>query len=146
MSDRTNTHDEPQGGDFTTDAAGKSSRTDCDGNSWWEDRSIAQKILLGIGIGILVAGAIFLFGLVTKLLWNWLMPEIFGLPRLTYWQAWGLLILSCILFKGLGSGESGGRRDRKRKRHLRRYMQKDWTPGGNASSESPGAPQTSSVD
>ena len=65
-----------------------------------------MKILLGIGFGILGIGLLALFGLVVMLLWNWLMPEIFGLKRLTYWQAWGLLVLCWILFKELGSGGS----------------------------------------
>jgi hypothetical protein len=33
-------------------------------------------------------------------LWNWLMPEIFGLRAITYWQAAGLMALSWILFRG----------------------------------------------
>lgn len=33
------------------------------------------------------------------LLWNWLMPEIFGLTEITMWQALGLMLLSSILFK-----------------------------------------------
>lgn len=33
------------------------------------------------------------------LLWNWLMPEIFGLCTLTFWQSCGLLVLSGLLFK-----------------------------------------------
>jgi hypothetical protein len=39
-------------------------------------------------------------------LWNWLMPLIFGLPTLTYWQAVGLFILSKILLGGFGGGSS----------------------------------------
>lgn len=31
-------------------------------------------------------------------LWNWLMPVIFGLTVISFWQALGLLILSKILF------------------------------------------------
>lgn len=31
-------------------------------------------------------------------LWNWLMPVIFGLTMITFWQALGLLVLSKILF------------------------------------------------
>ncbi len=38
------------------------------------------------------------FGLFVMLLWNWLMPEVFGLRPLTYWQAWGLVLLAHILF------------------------------------------------
>ena len=33
-------------------------------------------------------------------LWNWLMPSIFGLHAITYWQALGLMILSWLLFRG----------------------------------------------
>jgi hypothetical protein len=96
-----------------------------DMDNWWEDRSLPQKILLGIGFGILGIGLLALCGWVVMLLWNWLMPEIFGLKRLDYWKAWGLLALCTILFKGFGSGGSAGRSDRKRKRHLRRYMRED---------------------
>jgi hypothetical protein len=45
-----------------------------------------------------------LMGLVVQLLWNALMPDIFGLPMLGYWKALGLLILSRLLFGGLGGG------------------------------------------
>jgi len=99
---------------------------ECNEWGWWEDRSLPQKILIGIGFGILGIGLLFLCGWVVMLLWNWLMPDIFGLKPLTYWQAWGLLVLSHILFKGFGSGHHGnGRSDRKRRRHLRRYMKED---------------------
>jgi hypothetical protein len=39
-------------------------------------------------------------GVALMLLWNWLMPEIFGLPVISYWQALGLLALTHLLFKG----------------------------------------------
>lgn len=32
-------------------------------------------------------------------LWNWLMPDIFGLKEISFWQALGLSFLSTILFK-----------------------------------------------
>jgi hypothetical protein len=97
----------------------------CSEWGWWEDRSLPQKILIGIGFGILGIGMLFVFGWVVMLLWNWLMPDIFGLKRLTYWQAWGLLVLSHILFKGFGSGHGSARSDRKRRRHLRRYLREE---------------------
>jgi hypothetical protein len=53
----------------------------------------------GIGI-MLVTCAV--FGVVVMLLWNMLMPQIFALPFLNYWQAAGLLILARLLFGGLG--------------------------------------------
>ena len=40
-------------------------------------------------------------------LWNWLMPAVFGLHMITYWQAVGILILSKILFGGFRGGRSG---------------------------------------
>jgi hypothetical protein len=33
------------------------------------------------------------------LLWNWLMPEIFGLKTITIIQAFGVSVLSAFLFK-----------------------------------------------
>lgn len=33
-------------------------------------------------------------------LWNWLMPALFGLVTITYWQALGLLTLVRLLFGG----------------------------------------------
>ncbi|OHD74477.1 MAG: hypothetical protein A2177_12815 [Spirochaetes bacterium RBG_13_68_11] len=89
-----------------------------------------EKIILGIGFGILAIGLIALCGWVVMLLWNWLMPEIFGLKTLNYWQAWGLLALSTILFKGFGSGGGGGKSDRKRKKHLRRYIREAQSSNG----------------
>jgi hypothetical protein len=97
-------------------------------DGWWEDRSLGEKIGLGMGFGILGIGLVFLFGLVVMALWNWLMPEIFGLKQLNYWQAWGLLLLSCILFGRLGSGGSSGSSDRKRKRKLRTYLREEEGP------------------
>jgi len=39
-------------------------------------------------------------GEVVKLLWNWLLPTLFGGPEITFWQALGLLALCRILFGG----------------------------------------------
>lgn len=50
----------------------------------------------GIAIGVLFA---FLFGWLVMLLWNWIMPPVFGLSAITFWQAWGLVILAHLLFK-----------------------------------------------
>ena len=109
---------------------------DSNPNAWWEDRSLSQKVLIVIGFVILGIGLAFLFGLAVMLLWNWLMPEIFGLKRITYWQAWGLFILSMILFKGMGSSSSSGNKsDRKRKKELRRYMREEQCDIAQAPSE-----------
>jgi hypothetical protein len=64
---------------------------------------IAGMIILAI-IGI--AALAILFGFVIMWLWNCLMPELFDLPTLSYWQAVGLFILSKILLGGIGGGGS----------------------------------------
>ncbi|MFZ1807689.1 MAG: hypothetical protein WAU36_10725 [Cyclobacteriaceae bacterium] len=65
---------------------------------------ILKAVLLGIiAIGVL--------GLVTQLLWNWLVPALFGAPMITIWQALGLLLLTKILLWPIGKrhykGQSG---------------------------------------
>ncbi|WP_080905885.1 hypothetical protein [Parabacteroides sp. Marseille-P3160] len=53
--------------------------------------------------------AIAAFSAVAMLLWNWLMPVIFGLAAISFWQALGLLALARILFGGFGHrGMMGG--------------------------------------
>ena len=46
-------------------------------------------------------------GAIVMLLWNWLMPVIFGLPVLSLWQALGLFVLTRILFGSFGFGRRG---------------------------------------
>lgn len=45
----------------------------------------------------------FIGGEIVRLLWNWLLPPLFGFPQITFWQALGLLALCRILFGGFGS-------------------------------------------
>jgi len=61
----------------------------------------------GIGI-MLVTCAV--FGAVVMLLWNALMPQLFALPVLNYWQAAGLMLLARLLFGGIGGPHAGRRR------------------------------------
>jgi hypothetical protein len=51
--------------------------------------------------GLFAAAALaVLVGLAVQALWNALMPGIFGLPEVGYWQAVGLLVLGHLLFGG----------------------------------------------
>lgn len=59
-----------------------------------EEKPKSPMWYLGFGIGILLA-----LPLVTMLLWNWLIPGIFGLPTIGFFKSMGLLALSYILFK-----------------------------------------------
>ena len=70
----------------------------------WRWLFIGPAALLGI---LLLA---FLGGEVVRLLWNWLLPPLFGWPAITFWQALGLLVLCRILFggKGFHGGHRGG--------------------------------------
>ena len=52
---------------------------------------------------LVVIGLLFLYALIlafpTMVLWNWLMPKIFGLTQIDIFQAMGLNFLSGILLK-----------------------------------------------
>ncbi len=48
------------------------------------------------------------------LLWNWLLPPLFGWRLITFWQALGLLALCRILFGGMGGWGSQGSNSRRR--------------------------------
>ncbi len=72
---------------------------------------ILTKIIKVILIA-LVATVVFT-GLVMTL-WNVLMPAIFAVKAITFWQALGLLVLSKILFGGFRGFPAGGPRWRRR--------------------------------
>ncbi|HUP04282.1 MAG TPA: hypothetical protein VMU19_09850 [Bryobacteraceae bacterium] len=71
-----------------------------------------HKKLLWIAPLAVLAFAV--FGFVVMLLWNWLMPALFALPRIGYWQAWGLLLLCKLLFGGFHPHVTSSRRWRER--------------------------------
>jgi hypothetical protein len=48
---------------------------------------------------LIIALVAVILGLPLMWLWNWLMPTIFNLPEITFWQALGLNALTTILFK-----------------------------------------------
>lgn len=57
---------------------------------------IIVALVTVIAVGIVIAFPI-------KWLWNWLMPNIFGLMELTFYQALGLNVLIGFLFNGIKS-------------------------------------------
>jgi hypothetical protein len=71
-----------------------------------------------VGIAVFTA----LGGTVVMLLWNWLLPTLFGLRSITFWQAIGLLALCRILFGGFGLGR-GSHRSNFRRRMAERWEQ-----------------------
>lgn len=68
--------------------------------------TILQKHLVFIPLFCLAY--IIVLGGCVMILWNWLMPELFALPCLSFWQAAGLLLLCKILFGGLSAGHHHG--------------------------------------
>ncbi len=65
--------------------------------------------IIGYTIGGIFLAVVFalLFGIVVQHLWNWLMVGIFELPAITFWQAFGIIILAKILFGGFGHHHDG---------------------------------------
>jgi hypothetical protein len=57
---------------------------------------------------------LFLGGEAVMLLWNWLLPPLFGWRALTFWEALGMLALCRILFGNFGFRGSGGSNIRRR--------------------------------
>ena len=76
------------------------------------NRRRTLRVLKIAGIAIVALGV---FGLVVKGLWNWLMPELFNVRPITFWQALGVWLLSRILLAGFqGRGRTHDRRWRAR--------------------------------
>lgn len=82
--------------------------------------------IIGMAIGgvIIAVFMAFLFGFAVMWLWNWLMPEIFGLPTITFWQAWGLVVLSHILFKSFPHNEGHHHDERWKKKFREKFNSK----------------------
>jgi len=86
-------------------------------NDTWEPRwpyHPAPRILRVVGLviaGVLAAAAFALaFGWFVMLLWNWLMPAVFGLGAITYWQAFGIVVLAKLIFGAVGGRGGHDRR------------------------------------
>jgi hypothetical protein len=78
---------------------------------------IAPFAILGMLLFVFIGGEL------VKYLWNWLLPSLFGLPQVTFWQALGLLALCRILFGGMGGRGSGRGRSKVRSRMAERWEQ-----------------------
>src|ERR1051325_10961987 len=81
-----------------------------------DDRRRKIKKLMWIAPLAIVGMVVFVTigGVVVMLLWNSLLPVLFGLPAISFWQALGILVLCRILFGGFGCG-SGRSHSRSRR-------------------------------
>jgi hypothetical protein len=77
------------------------------------------RFFKALKIAAFVILASLVFGFVIMHLWNWLIPAIFGLHRITFWQGLGLFVFSKILFGGFHRGHGG-------RRHWKQHMQERW--------------------
>jgi hypothetical protein len=84
-----------------------------------------KRVFGAIVVGLTLFAAI---SLVVLLLWNALLPTIFGLVQINFWQAAGLFLLSRIFFCGLpGRGHGGGfRRGHPHHFHRRNNLRQKW--------------------
>ncbi len=68
----------------------------------------ARWLIRGVKIAVIAMVALAVFGFIVMSLWNWLGPAVFGARTITFWQALGILVLSKILFSGLGRAARSG--------------------------------------
>lgn len=68
---------------------------------------LIDSIIFGLGAFVALIVLAFLISLIAAwpvmILWNWLIPTLFGLSSITFWQSWGLLMLCGFLFKSSNS-------------------------------------------
>ena len=65
---------------------------------------IVIHVLAGIGMAVIFG---LIFGYFVMILWNLLMPDIFGLKEINFWQGAGLVIFSRLLLGTRGYGTHG---------------------------------------
>ena len=77
----------------------------------------AKKIFKVVAMVILAIIVFLLANYLLMRLWNWLMPDLFGVGTVTYWQALGIFIIAKLLFGfgGGGGGKSKGGSSHKKK-------------------------------
>lgn len=94
----------------------------------WKWIFIAPLAILGIVLFVFIGGES------VKLLWNWLLPPLFGWREVTFWQALGLLALCRILFGGSGfRGSSRSKRTPEERERLRQRLRERFGFGPSTS-------------
>jgi hypothetical protein len=92
----------------------------------WNEMPKPFRIMIYTVLGTVAAvGFGLLFGWIIVWLWNWLMPMIFGLPTITFWQGVGIFILAKILFGGFSSHGDSSKSSKKDKAY-----QEHWDSDG----------------
>lgn len=74
---------------------------------------LAGTVAAGIAAA---AGFALLFASFVMRLWNWIMPELLHTGTLTFWKAFGVVLLARLIFGSLGPSRKGGEEKTKRRR------------------------------
>lgn len=67
-------------------------------------KNLISRVLIIISALVMYTFVSVVLSIPVLLLWNWLMPTIFGITKITLGQAWGISLLCGILF-GQNSSE-----------------------------------------
>jgi len=110
-----------------------------------------RKRWLIIPVGLLAVVVFAMIGgNVVRWLWNALLPPLFGLPTVSFWQALGLLALCRILFGGFGMHGGSGSHYRRRweamtpeerdlvRERMRQRMRRRWGYGPERTADDAG--------
>jgi hypothetical protein len=87
----------------------------------WSPLKIVGMVVAGI-VGALVFALA--FGYFVMLLWNWLMPSLFGISKIYFWQAFGIILLARLIFGTVG--HHGPLHHRGHNRHHHHYRYHHW--------------------
>lgn len=68
--------------------------------------AFVRAVIFGVAFLLIYAFLSVAGAIPTYLLWNWLMPDLFKITEITFWQAWGINFLCAILFKSSSSSSS----------------------------------------
>lgn len=77
-------------------------------------RFLRQNFLWLVPLGMIAGTGMFIgMGFLVRWLWRVTVADIFGWKLISFWQAWGLILLSQILFKAHVQSTMGGAMRRK---------------------------------
>ena len=62
-----------------------------------KDGCLSGFLVVAISFGLAFA-LCFLWAYIGMYLWNYVMPSVFGVPEITYWKMFALLLLARLLF------------------------------------------------
>lgn len=80
----------------------------------------------GFSIGIIGVAVVAVLSAIVMVLWNLLVPAIFGIAKITYWQAAGIFVLTRILFGSFWNRERSLYRHPLSRFHPYNHLHEKW--------------------